>query len=65
MRDASIEDVGPPDATPHGGESLLSFISRVGNWLETRPLEDGCRVVAVAEPSDEAASESEGEGAVS
>ncbi|MGW7299761.1 histidine phosphatase family protein [Streptomyces sp. NPDC054829] len=40
-----------PRATPHGGESLLSFIGRVGNWLETRPLEDGCRVVAVAEPS--------------
>ncbi|GHD96296.1 histidine phosphatase family protein [Streptomyces naganishii] len=40
-----------PRGTPHGGESLLTFISRVGGWLDTRPLEDGCRVVAVAEPS--------------
>ncbi|MFD7135103.1 histidine phosphatase family protein [Streptomyces sp. NPDC059894] len=40
-----------PRATPHGGESLLSFISRVGGWLETRPVEDRCRIVAVAEPS--------------
>ncbi|MEV6176579.1 histidine phosphatase family protein [Streptomyces sp. NPDC052016] len=40
-----------PRATPHGGESLLAFISRVGGWLETRPPEDGCRIVAVAEPS--------------
>ncbi|MFF3502678.1 histidine phosphatase family protein [Streptomyces sp. NPDC003247] len=40
-----------PRATPHGGESLLSFISRVGGWLDTRPVEDGCRIVAVAEPS--------------
>ncbi|MET7381813.1 histidine phosphatase family protein [Streptomyces sp. NPDC005526] len=40
-----------PRATPHGGESLLAFISRVGGWLDTRPVEDGCRIVAVAEPS--------------
>ncbi|MEV0637279.1 histidine phosphatase family protein [Streptomyces sp. NPDC050619] len=40
-----------PSATPHGGESLLAFISRVGNWLDTRPVEDGGRIVAVAEPS--------------
>jgi len=40
-----------PRATPHGGESLTAFISRVGNWLDTRPVEDGGRVVAVAEPS--------------
>ncbi|MFJ8200506.1 histidine phosphatase family protein [Streptomyces sp. NPDC096152] len=40
-----------PRATPHGGESLLGFISRVGGWLDTRPVEDGCRIVAVAEPS--------------
>ncbi|MFJ4618710.1 histidine phosphatase family protein [Streptomyces sp. NPDC088812] len=40
-----------PRATPHGGESLLSFISRVGGWLDTRPVEDRCRIVAVAEPS--------------
>jgi len=40
-----------PRSTPHGGESLLDFIGRVGNWLDTRPAEDGCRVVAVAEPS--------------
>jgi broad specificity phosphatase PhoE len=40
-----------PRATPHGGESLLDFIARVGGWLDTRPVEDGGKVVAVAEPS--------------
>ncbi|MFJ9666138.1 histidine phosphatase family protein [Streptomyces sp. NPDC101219] len=40
-----------PRSTAHGGESLLDFIARVGGWLDTRPAEDGCRVVAVAEPS--------------
>ena len=40
-----------PRATPHGGESLLDFITRVGGWLDTRPVEDGGRIVAVAEPS--------------
>ncbi|MFJ5839454.1 histidine phosphatase family protein [Streptomyces shenzhenensis] len=39
-----------PHSTPHGGESLLAFISRVGGWLDTRPAADG-RIVAVAEPS--------------
>ncbi|AJE39816.1 MULTISPECIES: histidine phosphatase family protein [Streptomyces] len=46
--DAWISD---PRSAPHGGESLLSFISRVGGWLDTRPVDDGGRVVAVAEPS--------------
>ncbi|MEU9386817.1 histidine phosphatase family protein [Streptomyces sp. NPDC048279] len=46
--DAWLSD---PRATPHGGESLLSFISRVGGWLDTRPVGDGGRIVAVAEPS--------------
>ncbi|MBO4255084.1 histidine phosphatase family protein [Streptomyces griseorubiginosus] len=40
-----------PRAVPHGGESLVEFISRVGNWLDTRPADDGGRIVAVAEPS--------------
>ncbi|GGT18966.1 histidine phosphatase family protein [Streptomyces chromofuscus] len=40
-----------PRSTPHGGESLLAFIGRVGGWLDTRPVEDGGRIVAVAEPS--------------
>ncbi|MFD9431780.1 histidine phosphatase family protein [Streptomyces sp. NPDC060002] len=40
-----------PLATPHGGESLLAFISRVAGWLDTRPVGDGGRIVAVAEPS--------------
>ncbi|MFE6856545.1 histidine phosphatase family protein, partial [Streptomyces sp. NPDC057674] len=35
---------------PHGGEPLLAFITRIGNWLDTRPAEDG-EIVAVAEPS--------------
>ncbi|AGS68465.1 hypothetical protein B446_08205 [Streptomyces collinus Tu 365] len=40
-----------PRSVPHGGESLLGFISRVGGWLDTRPVEEGGRIVAVAEPS--------------
>ncbi|MCS0601893.1 histidine phosphatase family protein [Streptomyces sp. LP11] len=40
-----------PRAVPHGGESLLAFISRVGGWLDTRPGDDTGRIVAVAEPS--------------
>ncbi|MEU9733330.1 histidine phosphatase family protein [Streptomyces sp. NPDC048002] len=40
-----------PRSTPHGGESLLGFIGRVGGWLDTRPVEDGGRIVAVAEPA--------------
>jgi broad specificity phosphatase PhoE len=40
-----------PRATPHGGESLLAFVSRVGGWLDTRPAADGGRIVAVAEPA--------------
>lgn len=40
-----------PCAAPHGGESLLAFISRVGSWLDTRPVEGDDWVVAVAEPS--------------
>ncbi|WP_055492791.1 histidine phosphatase family protein [Streptomyces sp. TP-A0356] len=40
-----------PRSAPHGGESLTSFISRIGGWLDTRPVDDGGRVVAVAEPS--------------
>ncbi|MEU8979769.1 histidine phosphatase family protein [Streptomyces sp. NPDC048309] len=43
--------LGDPRSAPHGGESLLSFISRVGDWLDTRPGDDGSRIVAVAEPS--------------
>jgi len=40
-----------PRGTRHGGESLVEFITRVGGWLDTRPVGDGGRVVAVAEPS--------------
>ncbi|MEW2163255.1 histidine phosphatase family protein [Streptomyces sp. NPDC007084] len=40
-----------PRSTPHGGESLLSFIGRVGSWLDTRPVDDGGSIVAVAEPA--------------
>ncbi|MCX4821845.1 histidine phosphatase family protein [Streptomyces sp. NBC_01142] len=38
-------------STPHGGESLLAFISRIGGWLDTRPAEDGSVIVAVTEPA--------------
>ncbi|MFJ8505345.1 histidine phosphatase family protein [Streptomyces avermitilis] len=40
-----------PRAAPHGGEPLMSFVSRVGEWLDTRPAYDGSQIVAVAEPS--------------
>lgn len=40
-----------PLCAPHGGESLLAFISRIGGWLDTRPADDGGAIVAVAEPS--------------
>ncbi|RKN38215.1 histidine phosphatase family protein [Streptomyces hoynatensis] len=40
-----------PRSAPHGGEPLLSFVTRVGGWLDTRPIEGDGRVVAVTEPS--------------
>ncbi|BAC74465.1 MULTISPECIES: histidine phosphatase family protein [Streptomyces] len=40
-----------PRSAPHGGEPLMSFVSRVGQWLDTRPADDGSQIVAVAEPS--------------
>lgn len=43
--------LGDPRSAPHGGEPLLAFISRVGSWLDTRPADDGTRIVAIAEPS--------------
>ncbi|MFG2957022.1 histidine phosphatase family protein [Streptomyces sp. NPDC048291] len=46
--DAWLSD---PLGTAHGGESLMAFITRVGGWLDTRPVNDGDRIVAVAEPS--------------
>lgn len=40
-----------PRSAPHGGESLLEFIQRVGGWLDTRPADDGGKIVAVAGPA--------------
>ncbi|MER5872796.1 histidine phosphatase family protein [Streptomyces sp. NPDC002044] len=40
-----------PEAAPHGGESLIAFILRVGGWLDTRPADDVGAIVAVAEPT--------------
>lgn len=40
-----------PSSAPHGGEPLLSFVSRIGGWLDTRPVVDDGRIVAVAESS--------------
>ncbi|MGI5199437.1 histidine phosphatase family protein [Streptomyces sp. CA-288835] len=40
-----------PGSAPHGGESLLAFIQRVGGWLDTRPADGGVKIVAVAEPA--------------
>lgn len=39
-----------PRAAPHGGESLLAFITRVGGWLDTRPVEEHVKMLAVADP---------------
>ncbi|MFH8571108.1 histidine phosphatase family protein [Streptomyces sp. NPDC017993] len=39
-----------PRSAPHGGESLLAFITRVGEWLDTRPVEEGSGLLAVADP---------------
>ncbi|MGP3999156.1 histidine phosphatase family protein [Streptomyces sp. 8N706] len=39
-----------PRVAPHGGEPLLTFISRVGGWLDTRPVHDGGHILAVTEP---------------
>ncbi|MET8183162.1 histidine phosphatase family protein [Streptomyces sp. NPDC005336] len=39
-----------PRSAPHGGESLHTFITRVGGWLDTRPAEDHAKMVAVADP---------------
>ncbi|WP_221351503.1 histidine phosphatase family protein [Streptomyces beigongshangae] len=40
-----------PFSVAHGGEPMVEFIRRVGGWLDTRPAEDGGRIVAVAEPA--------------
>ncbi|MFJ2258785.1 histidine phosphatase family protein [Streptomyces sp. NPDC087844] len=40
-----------PYSAAHGGEPLVEFVQRVGGWLDTRPADDGGRIVAVAEPS--------------
>ncbi|EFL21989.1 phosphoglycerate mutase [Streptomyces himastatinicus ATCC 53653] len=39
-----------PRSAPHGGESLLAFITRVGGWLDTRPVEEHAKMLAVADP---------------
>ncbi|MEV6420230.1 histidine phosphatase family protein [Streptomyces sp. NPDC051662] len=43
--------VADPRSAPHGGETLLAFISRIGGWLDTRPVQDITAIVAVAEPA--------------
>lgn len=42
---------GDPRSAPHGGETLIAFVGRVGGWLDTRPAGPHGRVVAVTEPS--------------
>ncbi|MFF9349117.1 histidine phosphatase family protein [Streptomyces sp. NPDC014734] len=52
--DAVSAWLADPSAAPHGGESLLAFCGRVGEWLESVPGPDGgdrVRWVAVAEPA--------------
>src|SRR5690606_36791456 len=50
-REAVDAWLADPRSTAHGGQSLLDFITRVVGSLDNRSAEDGCRVVAVAEPS--------------
>lgn len=40
-----------PRSAPHGGESMVNFIQRIGGWLDTRPANDGSWMVAVTEPA--------------
>lgn len=40
-----------PYSAPHGGESMVGFIKRIGSWLDTRPATDGGHILALAEPS--------------
>ncbi|MEU8582843.1 histidine phosphatase family protein [Streptomyces abikoensis] len=42
--------LGDPGAAPHGGESVLALLGRVGAWLDGLGDGDG-RVLAVAEPA--------------
>ncbi|UQI46828.1 histidine phosphatase family protein [Streptomyces sp. HU2014] len=39
-----------PAAAPHGGESVLGLVARVGGWLDSL-AEEGGRVLAVVEPA--------------
>ncbi|MCX5402066.1 histidine phosphatase family protein [Streptomyces sp. NBC_00102] len=54
--DGIADWLGDPAATPHGGESMLALIGRVGGWLDSLTGvvgagEAGGRMIAVAEPS--------------
>ncbi|MGK5531941.1 histidine phosphatase family protein [Streptomyces sp. URMC 129] len=58
LREVAFREPGAVDAwfadprsAPHGGEPLLAFVSRIGAWLDTRPLEGDGRIVAVTESS--------------
>jgi broad specificity phosphatase PhoE len=42
--------IADPRSAPHGGETLLAFITRVGGWLDTRPTQYGAKMLAVADP---------------
>jgi broad specificity phosphatase PhoE len=44
--DAVAAWIGQSDAAPHGGESVIALLGRVGGWLDTLARVDG-RVVAV------------------
>lgn len=48
--------LGDPASAPHGGESLLALVGRVGGWLDSLAGSDGGggedgRLIAVAEPA--------------
>ncbi|WP_059008498.1 histidine phosphatase family protein [Streptomyces specialis] len=58
LREAAVREpaavdawLADPRSAPHGGEPLLAFVSRIGAWLDTRPVEGDGRIVAVTESS--------------
>lgn len=48
--EAMAEWLADPAGAPHGGESVVDLVDRVGTWLESWAGHDG-RILAVAEPA--------------
>lgn len=48
--DSVLRWLSDPAAAPHGGESIVDLIARVGGWLDS-VLGSGSRIVAVVSPA--------------